>query len=213
MMRLGWPKQKIFNIPPQADNHKNMDDKKRKKIIWIAIILFVIMGILFLVMRLSDQEANLDPIEKSVEEQPVFEPKSVELEYEEPELEEVEVAQFNVEFSVTNLAKSYASRFGSWSTDNRGKNLDELITLSTSKMRQYLNDRDLGPAEVDYTGITTKSLSAEILELSDDEAVVLVGTQRLETDKDLDENIYYQNIEISMTKSGDTWLVDAAYWQ
>lgn len=191
-----------------------MDDKKRKKILWIAIALFVVMAVLFLIIRLSDQEpevTNQNP--EAVENQPVFEPKSVDLDLESVEVEAELGTESNVEFTVVNLAKSYASRFGSWSTDNKGKNLEELLSLSTKSMKDFLSSRDLGPDEGIYTGVTTRSLSAKIESLDDSTAEVLVGTQRVETDDSLNDTIYYQNILISLQRFGDTWLVSKAVWE
>ena len=61
--------------------------------------------------------------------------------------------------------------------------------------------------------MTTKSNSAEITSLEENLATVMVNTQRVTTDADLNENIYYQDIEIFLTQSDDTWLVNSAYWQ
>lgn len=190
-----------------------MSDEKRKKILWLAIILIVVMAVLFLVIQLSDKEVVLDPnSQELVEDQPVFEPKSVDIEYDEQKNTTDTVSESNTEFTVLNLAKSYASRLGSWSTDNPGKNLKELLSLSTSRMKKYLNDRDLGTGDVAYSGITTKSLSAKILSLSGDEAEVLVSTQRIESDENLTDNIFYQDIELFLIKSNDVWFVDEANW-
>jgi len=191
-----------------------MDDKKRKKILWLSIILIVIMAVLFLVLKLSDREPVEVPVpEDLVKDQPVFEPKSVDLQYEEEaEIIKNDPPESNTEFTVLNLAKSYASRLGSWSTDNPGKNLQELLTLSTASMKNYLNTRDLGTGDVEYFGITSKSLSAELISLSGNQAEVSVKTQRVETDANLLENLYYQDIEVTLLKSGDQWLVSEAYW-
>ena len=182
-----------------------MDKEKRKKIIKLAIIILVIIGILLVILRLSNRQPDYD---MGIDDQPVFTPPSVDLEYD----PQAPPSQTTTEFSVENLAKSFAERFGSWSTDNPGHNLVELAPLSTQTMQTYLASLEADYSN-DFIGMTTKSNSAEITSLEENLATVMVNTQRVTTDADLNENIYYQDIEIFLTQSDDTWLVNSAYWQ
>ena len=183
-----------------------MDNKKRRKIIIIAVIILVILGILFLILRMGKEPiVNQNTVS---ERPPVLKVPSAEFEYQPV----TKPPMTSVEFTVVNLAKTYASRFGSWSTDNQGHNLEELLVLSTATMKNYLNSIQPEIAS-GFNGFTTKSLSAEILSLKPGEAEVMVGTQRIETDGSLKEKIYYQDIKVSMVKNGDEWLVDKANWQ
>lgn len=182
-----------------------MDSKRRKKII-IAIIILVIIGVLFLVWRLG-QEPFI-PTGRPPEQKPIFKAPSASLEYQ--PLETAPIS--DVEFSILNLAKSYVSRLGSWSTDNQGHNLQELEPLSSAKMREYLVSIPRQMADK-FSGITTKSISAEILSLENTVAEVMVNTQRIETAADLKQNVYYQDIKIFLVKGGVGWLVDDVRWQ
>ncbi len=182
-----------------------MDSQRRKKLI-IAIIILVIISVLFLILRLGREP--FIPTGQPPEPKPVFKAPSTDLEY-----RPVAIAPISdVEFSVLNLAKSYASRLGSWSTDNQGHNLQELEPLSSVKMKEYLTSIPRQLADK-YSGITTKSISAEILSLENTIAEVLVNTQRIETDADLKQNVYYQDIKIFLVRGGAGWLVDQAQWQ
>ena len=184
-----------------------MEQAQKKKLIWIIAIILVILVILWWVFRTSDQGGfNING--NNDNQPPEFIPPSVNLEYNQPEVP----TQTNTEFTIINLAKSYAARFGSWSTDNQGHNLEELLPLSSSQMQNYLATIVIENTD-QFSGITTKSLSAKITSSSDNSATVLVSTQRIETKADLSDNVYYQDIEIEVVKSGDTWLVDGAYWQ
>jgi hypothetical protein len=182
-----------------------MDKEKRKKIIWLAIIILVIIGIFFIIWRLSNRQPDYVP---GVDDQPVFAPPSSDLEYNPL----IVPSQTTTEFSVVSLSKSFAERFGSWSTDNPGHNLIELSSLSTQSMQNYLNNLEANYDD-DFTGITTKSISAEILTMTDSQAAVIVNTQRVATDENFEQNIYYQDIEVSLSKINDIWLVNSAYWQ
>lgn len=182
-----------------------MDQAKKKKIIWISIISLVLIGLLLLIFKLRDVGGPAGP---EVIEQPEFIPPSANLEYDPT----MEPSLTNTEFTVINLAKSYAERFGSWSTDNLGHNLEELLPLSSNRMKNYLNSIKLDPA-TEFNGITTKSISAEILFIDTARAEVMVRTQRITTDDSLAETVSYQDIQISLVNSGNTWLVDTAFWQ
>ena len=112
--------------------------------------------------------------------------------------------------------------------------IDELYTLreigykglevAPSKVWENVNDNNIPISEYllsipidntieEYTGITTKSLSTKILSLTEEDALINVVTQRVETQDDLSQEIYYQDIEIGLIKSGNKWLVSSAYWQ
>jgi hypothetical protein len=183
-----------------------MDQQKRKKII-IAVIIIVVLAILFWVWRSMDVFRPID--NTNTNEAPKFVPPSASSEFD-PNLP---AALSSDELSAVNLAKSYAERFGSWSTDQLGVNLKELAPLSTKNMNKYLNSIELGEKQVNYNGITTKSISSVIDEWSADSATITVKTQRIETKTDLSQNVYYQDIKFDLIKANDKWLVDAAWWQ
>ena len=180
---------------------------RRKKIIIIAIAVLVILGVLFLIWRLSDRGARVEPREEG-EEQPVFEAPSANFEF-----QPLAPTQTSAEFAVSELAKNFAERFGSWSTDNPGANLKELIPLSSSAMANYLNNLEVSYEAEEFFGISTKSLSAAIVSFEPTQARVLVKTQRIEKKGNDPDNVFYQDIEIALIKSGDVWLVNSASWK
>ena len=184
-----------------------MDNQKRKKILWWAIIALVIIGLIFLIWSLLQQRAANNPKEEEEYIPPKIDMPSADLEY-----QEIAPSVAEAEFQAITLAKTYAERFGSWSTDSAGHNLAELAPKSTARMKNYLNSIEAN-TQAEYSGITTRSLATETLSISDTEAMVTVSTQRTQTKADLSTDIYYQDIEITLIKSGDTWLVDSAYWQ
>jgi hypothetical protein len=184
-----------------------MEKDKKKIITWGAIAFLVIIVLLWLMLRGSDiwQPENSTPVNENTS----FIPPSKDLQYKPdapPVLEETE-------FNVVNLAKDFAARFGSWSTDNQGRNLEELLPLSTDRMQGYLTSIQPDYEVEEFLGISSQSLSAKIQSIDDDSAVIMVTTQRVETNENLEENVYFQEIEIRAIKVGDKWLVDAAYWQ
>ncbi|MBT4349456.1 hypothetical protein HOD19_01600 [bacterium] len=193
-----------------------IDDKKnpsasaqdKKKIIWVTVIILVIIGLLWWFFSLRDQQSKT-PDEISIENQPVFETNSPELELVPPP------AEASVEFTVSNLAKTFIARFGSWSTDNQGENLQQLLPLATVKMQNYINNIALDYQRENFYGVNTKSLAAEIKNLDEEngQAEILVNAQRIETNNDLEENVFYQEALVDLVNYNGTWLVDQVVWQ
>lgn len=178
---------------------------KRKKIIIIALVLLLIMVLIWLLLR---QQSLVDQTNTNTNPENVFKPPSQNLQYQ-PVLSAPETA---AEFTAITLAKNYAERFGSWSTDKQGKNLEELTSLSTSKMQTYLQGIKL-EAAAEFYGVSTKTIASEIRSLDDKQAVILVKTQREEKKGNLDPVVKYQDILITLIKNNNNWLVDSAIWQ
>ncbi|MBT4210178.1 MAG: hypothetical protein HOE19_04705 [Candidatus Komeilibacteria bacterium] len=184
-----------------------MDKEKRKKILWVIAIVILLLAFLLWVLRTSDNNSTLDGNTNT--EPPVFTPSSTQIEYQDIEVP----TESPTEFSAINLAKNYAARFGSWSTDNQGNNLNELLPLSTTRMQNYLRNIELDYETEEFMGLTTKSLTTSIVSMDDDKAEILVGTQKIETNDKLEEKIYYQDASVRLVKSADKWLVDEFYWE
>ena len=180
---------------------------KRKKILWIVVIIILLLALLLWVIRTSNDNSQIDgQLDK---EPPVFTPPSAQIEYEDVEVPEASPT----EFSAINLAKNYVARFGSWSTDNQGNNLNELLPLITSRMQDYLRNIELDFEAEKFKGITTKSLTANVVSMTDNQAEILIGTQKIETNDKLEQKIYYQDASVKLVKSADKWLVDEFYWK
>ena len=120
-----------------------MEKDKKRIIIWGAIALLVVIILLWLMLRGSDiwQPENSTPVNENTS----FIPPSKDLQYNPdapPVLEETE-------FNVVNLAKDFAARFGSWSTD-----FGESEWISPHRRKQYMgqsgdwtSQKDCLPAE------------------------------------------------------------------
>jgi len=184
-----------------------MDKEKRKKILWLIVIVILLIAFLIWVFRTSDQNPpNVNG--NTNDNQPTFTPPSVQLQYQPTDT----VEETATEFSAVNLAKTYAARFGSWSTDNQGANLAELRPLSTTKMMNYISSIKLDYSDQPFRGVTTKSISAEVITIDDSSAEVLVNTQKIETNDKLETKVFYQEATVKMISSDGTWLVNEFIW-
>ncbi|PIR06718.1 MAG: hypothetical protein COV55_02645 [Candidatus Komeilibacteria bacterium CG11_big_fil_rev_8_21_14_0_20_36_20] len=184
-----------------------MEKEQKKKIIWLLIIVLIILGLLFILFKTADNTIKR-PSTNETNEPLELTPPSSNLEYN----PSVEPAESNTEFDAVNLAKNFVARFGSWSTDSQGHNLTELLPLSTTRMRNYLESMEINPNE-EFNGVTTKSLSVQIVFLDETEAELIVSAQRIETKNDLEPRIYYQDAGVQLVRSGGQWLVDSIAWQ
>ena len=124
------------------------------------------------------------------------------------------------EQDLLKTAKFIAERFGSYSNYSNYSNFSDLKIFMTSKMKiwadNYVSELKASmDGSNEYFGVTTNAISAKILEYnSNKNAIILVTTQRTESESQIDEGkAYYQDIEITLNKVGGTWLVDSAYWQ
>ncbi len=117
------------------------------------------------------------------------------------------------------LAMSFAERYGSYSTDLRTKNIDDLKPLMTDRLWQTFEDNMKEESSstvgvVTFQGITTKGLSANLVSSDASSAVIMVSTQRIiSTGNQTDSTVAYRKIKLSFIKSGNVWKVDDAIWQ
>ena len=184
--------------------------EKKKKII-IFVTLFVMVFIFFILLN---KENVVDFNSYKLGKQDILEYKteSVDIEYE--VVTKDNVKESSDEFLVVTLAKNFVERFGSWSIDNRDANLKELESLSSAKMQKYL-ENNLNFSVDDSIGITTKSLSTDIISFDEEnkDVNVTVKTQRIKTFNDLTKEVYYQDIDLFIILSGNKWLVEEVNWK
>jgi len=180
------------------------EQRKSRFKIWLAILIVVLILLALLIWWLTRKQPLFGPGPDNV---PVYETPSANVTYEPPTADVVD----NEELQITVLARMFTERFGSWSTDNQLKNLEELLSLSTASMQSYLNQQERTQSDQFY-GVTTKALSTNVTSQSDSSAEVIVSTQRIEN-KEGQQNIFYQDLRITMVNSQGNWLVSGAYWQ
>ncbi len=123
---------------------------------------------------------------------------------------------------ISRLAAAFAERFGSYSNQGDFENLIDLKSLMTEKMQAWVDNfvAESKANQTDnevYFGVTTKSVSSEIISLDETGGVarVKVSTQRREASGTMSDNvrIYYQDLELNFNKIGGEWKVDEATWK
>ncbi len=120
------------------------------------------------------------------------------------------------EQSAVTVARNFAERYGSFSSDSQFLNLEEVKLISTAKMQIALEQ---GKAKMitgqGFYGVSSKALKTEIKNLDDagGKAKIIVSLQRSERKDGANDYVYYQDLDLSLIKSGESWLVDSANWQ
>lgn len=200
----------------------------RKKIGLFIIISGIIIIGLIIYFLLIQNKSNLFTKEKTPEvdiETVVVEPIIVN-----PNEEPINYQQYDLSKEVpreTNgddlgmLAKSFATRFGSFSNQSNYGNFTDLKILMTDSMKRwvdtYVADLRDQPKNIDnaYYGITTDAINYEIIKFDDraGKAEIVITTQRRESaDKINGGESYNQDLRLELVKVNDEWLFNAAYW-
>jgi len=189
-----------------------------KKRIAIIIIIVVVLVLITVVMLASDNflglqsedkqvvDSTQDSLVKNIETLPVSD----------EDLIKQAVIVSSTENSLNIVVRNFSERFGSYSTDSGYKNIEEVQVLATAKLQQELEKIMAKPLNTnDFYGISAKFIKANIENLDEElgEATVMVTLQMSETSVSQNSDVYYQDLLLSLIRSGNDWLVDTLEWQ
>ncbi|TSC84684.1 MAG: Uncharacterized protein G01um101413_68 [Parcubacteria group bacterium Gr01-1014_13] len=114
--------------------------------------------------------------------------------------------------SVSQLAKFFLERYGTYSSDNDFQNIKEVEVFVTaalwSKISAPMNSKTTTNG---FVGMTTKVISMELTDWSDTAATVELKTTRTE-EKNGVVSTRYQNATVEMVKENGVWLADKLVW-
>jgi len=111
------------------------------------------------------------------------------------------------------VAKIFAERYGSYSTDSNFENIRELEVLSTSRLWSSLSKQiKTSSAGSGFVGVTTKVFSSEIADWKTDSAQITIMAIRNETKNNATTQTRV-SAKVGAVKSGDKWLVLDFAWQ
>lgn len=128
------------------------------------------------------------------------------------------------------LAKVFVERYGTYSSDNNFQNIKEVQTLVTESLwskisapilqrsastdvtlRDFDKSKTTTNAGQNFTGMTTKVISMDLVSWSDTKATVELKTSRTE-EKNGVVTTRYQNATVEMVKLNGMWLVNKLLW-
>ena len=112
-----------------------------------------------------------------------------------------------------NLSKVYIERYGSYSTDNPGKNLKDLEVLSTKDLWKILENR-METLQVgdEFFSVVTRAIGASFESYSKEKSVVDVLVVKDEN-KNGEITRYDQTAQLVLIGDGNSWLIDDVKWK
>ena len=109
------------------------------------------------------------------------------------------------------IAKIFAERYGSYSSDASGDNVRSIEPLATADLWKVLSRRLASDYKGEFVGVTTKVVAANITAYTDSAATVAMNCLRTTTKGDVTDKTN-QAVTVKLVRSGDTWLVDDIKW-
>jgi hypothetical protein len=186
--------------------------RKRNKIIIIIIVVLLLLLLLWLLLSKDEEPViNIDPAVLELIDEGVVPDSDGPVDM----LTQTEPLDSN-ELSIETVAKSFAERYGSYSSQSNFQNLRDLSPLMTNSF-QVETENLIATLEVEdiYHGVTTRVLSVDV-SLSEDEveATCQVQTQREEAwVSPQNTEVTYQILSLELVKSAGEWKVDGATWE
>lgn len=117
---------------------------------------------------------------------------------------------------MATVARNFAERFASFSTDNNYLNLEEVKLLATTRLKAELDKimaQGRKSAELSsYYGVSSKVVKLTVEEFNESASKVIITLQRQETKAGQPSSVRYQNLNLSLIKAGESWLVDSFAW-
>jgi len=121
------------------------------------------------------------------------------------------------EQALATVARNFAERFASFSTDAGYLNLEEVKLLATSQLKVELDkmaaaDKESPPKS--YYGVSSRVLKLEVKEFNEagNTAKITITLQRQESRANQPDLVRYQDLNLGLIKTGEQWLVDSFTW-
>jgi hypothetical protein len=112
---------------------------------------------------------------------------------------------------VKQLGRIFVERYGTYSTDNQGQNIQEVKGLVTPELWQKIAPKSTTPA-TDFVGVTTQVVTMDVSTFSASEAKLSFRTVRTQL-KGGQTTSTQQAITLTMVKKDANWLVSDFAWQ
>ena len=115
------------------------------------------------------------------------------------------------------VARGFVERFGSFSSEAGEQNIQDVLPLATETLRSRLESLIRTTQQTKgngYYGISTRVITMSVVDETDTAATLAVKTQRTESiDSPANTSTRYQDLELTLVRTGDAWLVDDYTWK
>lgn len=112
---------------------------------------------------------------------------------------------------VKNLARTFAERFGTYSTQNGNVHIEDALELASPSMADWVAAQEVQQGSV-YEGATLTVVEIEVTEFNGSTAEVRMGAQEALNDGS-SVTTKYKNGRAELIYLNGTWKVDALYWE
>ncbi len=189
-------------------------ERQRVRAMVIAIgVLIALCAVIVFTLQSKDKVATKDA--KDVQQGlPVVEQKTPEV----SEVQKEDIPSTTV-VAATTVVRAFVERLGSYSSESDYGNLEDVFVFSAPNLRASLEatlarERAKTSEGSGYSGVSTTFIRAKVLEQGESTQRLLVTTQRVFSfGSPKSQETRYQDIEVSLTRSGDTWLVESYTWK
>ncbi len=183
-----------------------MESRHKKEMLIAIAILIALVIIIWLLLRPEPQI-----IEEPVPSQPV----ETEITGEPAEIPEI--TKEPVDIAAQTIARTFAERFGSYSSQGDFANVTDVMSIATEALKDRLESiaaSAQASASDEYQGMSTRVLSMETTSETEEVSVVEIQTQRTESiGSPANSTTTTQKLTLSLIKSGNSWLVDDFTWE
>jgi len=181
---------------------------QRKTLIILAIFAIVIIGLAIALLLAGDGFFNPAEVKEN---QNVNEAAEQTQTTASPAIQPVSKLSSG-EQPMATVARNFAERFASFSTDANYSNLAEVKLLATARLKAELGKMTAKPASDSYYGVSSKVLKLTVDEFKENAAQVTITLQRQETKTGQPSSVRYQDLNLTLIKLGESWLVDRYNW-
>lgn len=192
-----------------------MNPKTRRNILVVLMVVFVLMVAILFWYLFRPKPAPRAVVVPVVAEEPLpsaqTKPTATQIKTAKEQEERIASA------SLQSASKTFAERYGSYSTEANFANLTDVLPLMTkeyaAKTEAYVAS---ATAPTDYYGVTTRVITVTVD--AEDEtagtARVTLTTQREETSGNVQNvRVKYQDLVLNFAKESGEWKVSLATWE
>ncbi|PIR74228.1 MAG: hypothetical protein COU35_03640 [Candidatus Magasanikbacteria bacterium CG10_big_fil_rev_8_21_14_0_10_47_10] len=112
---------------------------------------------------------------------------------------------------VVQQARIFVERFGTYSSHNANKHIEDVLPLATPAMQAWLETQSQVQSSA-YTGATMKVVESSLESFADTRAVVSIGAQQERQGADGVVRMYLRGT-VRLVAIGNEWKVDGLFWE
>lgn len=187
----------------------NLDIRKRILLIAGVVLLILIVLVLFLLRRAPKASPAVTPTPTETTQPAEVTPQPTTLEL--PPPPPPANAEEREKLYAVQLSKIFMERYGSYSNQSQGGNVDDVKDLVSERFFTYIQSQK-EQYNAEYKGVSTKVISSSLETFDKDKATVVIGVQQLLEEQGKNPVTSYKNGKISLVKSDGSWKVDGLFW-